>query len=203
MLMKKYLLPLLALCLLQSCAQYRLTQTEKDAIYSGSDTVPMRILTIADRQDSLLLRQKSLPVDIKNDLPSLQHLVSRMRATLDKIGGVGIAAVQVGIARNIFLFTQVGEEGKPLVVAVNPVITNRSAETFCFFDDGCLSVPSPRYGNSVRRTWIEVKYFDLDGKVHTARLNGGMRMDDYTGIIFQHEYDHLQGVLFIDKLCPE
>ncbi len=123
-----------------------------------------------------------------------------MQATLEKENGVGIAAPQIGIARNIFLFMRIDKPGYPVEVAVNPEITAHSEEIVCFENDGCLSVPDIS-GNSLRYKWIEVEYYDRHGNKIKERLEGYSREEDFTGIIFQHEYDHLQGVLFTDKLC--
>ena len=89
---------------------------------------------------------------------------------------------------------------QPVLVAVNPKIIRHSDTTVCFERDGCLSVPG-RSENSIRYPWIEVEYFNEKGEKVRERLEGYSRQDTFTAIIFQHEYDHLKGILFTDKLC--
>ena len=84
-------------------------------------------------------------------------------------------------------------------VAINPRIVNKPDETICFEGDGCLSIPG-QSGNSVRYAWIEVEYLNAKGEMVRERLEGFSRKTDFTGIVFQHEFDHLRGVLYTDKL---
>ncbi|MDR2834734.1 MAG: peptide deformylase, partial [Bacteroidales bacterium] len=66
--------------------------------------------------------------------------------------------------------------------------------------DGCLSIPDFS-GNSQRYPWVEVEYLNQNGEKITEKLTGYSRLTSFTAVIFQHEYDHLRGTLFIDKLC--
>ena len=88
----------------------------------------------------------------------------------------------------------------PFTEVFNPKIVKLPKETICFQNDGCLSIKGLR-GNSNRYAWIEVEYINENGKKTRQRFEGYSRETDFTGIIFQHEFDHLRGVLYIDKLC--
>ncbi len=182
-----------------SCQQ-SFTKEEKQVICHEKTHTPFRVLQITNRKDSLFLRKQCKDINIRKNDKELTHLIKRMRATLAAEDGVGIAAIQIGIARNLFLFQRIDKPGKPVEAAINPRIINHSPDTFCFEGDGCLSIPGI-FGSSSRYTWIEVEYLDENGIKKQEKLSGYSRNSDFTGVIFQHEFDHLQGVLFIDKLC--
>ncbi len=179
------------------------TDRELEIIHSGNQDTSLRILLTTNYVDSLILRMQSENVDtdsiVENE--SLQLILKRLQTTLNESGGVGIAAPQVGVLKNIFLFKKIDLPEQPVQIAINPRIVNHPDETICFERDGCLSIPDIS-GNSIRFPWIDVEYFDENGYLHRERLEGYSRTDDFTAIIFQHEYDHLNGILFIDKLCP-
>jgi peptide deformylase len=113
--------------------------------------------------------------------------------------GVGIAAPQVGVLRNVFLFMRFDQPDQPIAVAINPRIVSTSPDTYCFERDGCLSVPDRRE-NTRRYQWIDVEYTNEHGLTVRERLFGGMRGGDFTGVIFQHEFDHLRGILYTDRI---
>jgi peptide deformylase len=176
------------------------TDEERKLIHSGSSDTPFRVLQITSKEDSLILRKQSVDlVEFASDT-SFIHLVKRLKITMEAEQGVGIAAPQVGISRNLFLFVRVDREDWEVSLAVNPRILSYSDTTICFVRDGCLSIPDFR-GNSVRYPLIEVEYQDVHGMFIREVFSGYTRPGNFTNIIFQHEYDHLRGVLFIDKLC--
>ncbi len=178
------------------------TQREKQIIYD-SPGKSARVLQINSNEDSLVLRTKSVNVKGIKKNKDLLALLEKLRITMEAESGVGIAAPQIGINKKIFLFLRLDKPGQPVEVAINPKIISHPKETLCFLYDGCLSVPD-KYGNSVRYPWIEVRYKNEKGENLREKLSGESRLGDYTGIIFQHEYDHIQGILYIDKLCkPE
>lgn len=180
------------------------TERELEIIFCGEESEPFRILLTTDKVDSAILRMQSTDFTPANSIAnndSLQYFLSRLHATLNDAGGVGIAAPQVGILKNIFLFQRIDKPGQPVQVAINPKIVDHSYETICFVRDGCLSIPDIS-GNSVRYPWIIVEYFDEKGVLHNERLEGTSRFNDFTSIIFQHEFDHLKGILFTDKIYP-
>lgn len=191
------------LFLTTSCKQNEkaMTREEIDLINEGSESERMRVLSIENVQDSLFLRLQAKDIDtvkIAED-ESLQKLIKRMVVTLDDEGGVGLAAPQVGISRNLFLFMRISNPEAHYQVAINPRIISHPEEKVCFENDGCLSVPN-RSGKSLRYAHVDVEYYNEKGELIKERLSGHSRLTDYTGIVFQHEFDHLEGVLYIDKL---
>jgi peptide deformylase len=187
--------------LLASCKTMEpFAEAYKSLIVSGTEETPFRVLQITNRQDSVLLRKSC--GDLKNfAADSTFHLlVARMKKTLEVEKGVGIAAPQVGISKNLFLFMRLDLPDQPVHVAVNPKIVNHPDTTVCFERDGCLSIPG-RSGNSVRYPWIDVEYRNEKGEKIRERLTGYSRQNMFTAVIFQHEYDHTKGILFTDKLC--
>lgn len=132
-----------------------------------------------------LLRKKARPVGEITD--RIKLLLQDMEETMHREGGVGIAAPQVGILRRMFIIEP--EEGN-LEYVINPEIIKASGEQEC--EEGCLSVPGV-LGTVIRPEKIEVEYTGIDGKRKTRTLAG------FEAIVFSHEFDHLEGVLFIDK----
>lgn len=198
--MHKFIIITCAVFLCFSCSNKTImTEQERNLIENGNEDTAFRVLTIENADDLLVLRTVCTNVNIAKDSALIAKLIARMKATMIDERGVGIAAPQIGISRNVFLFVRIDKPGNPIEVAINPKITNKAAETFCFEGDGCLSIPG-QSGNSVRYQWIEVEYFNAEGKKIHERLDGYSRHSDFTGIIFQHEFDHLQGVLYTDKL---
>ncbi|MDR1583835.1 MAG: peptide deformylase [Prevotellaceae bacterium] len=187
--------------LLASCKTMQpFAEMDKSLIVSGTEETPFRVLQITNRQDSILLRKSC--DDLKNfAADSTFHLlVARMKKTLEVENGVGIAAPQVGISKNLFLFMRLDLPDQPVHVAVNPKIVNHPDTTVCFEGDGCLSIPDLS-GNSVRYPWIDVEYRNEKGEKIRERLTDYSRQNTFTAVIFQHEYDHTKGILFTDKLC--
>ncbi len=172
---------------------------ENSLILSGATTEKMNILSICDENDTLILRNISTNVDLADE--NLAHLIERMRITvLNK--GVGIAAPQVGLNRNI-VWIQRYDKGsafnKPWECYINPRITAYSTEYF-LRNDGCLSVGEEcvnEYGiagNSWRANWVDVEYYLPDGTFVQETIT-----HVYTAHIFQHELDHLNGIMFFDR----
>jgi peptide deformylase len=141
----------------------------------------------------VFLRTKSLPV--RPGDPVVVHLIARMQATVEDEGGVGIAAPQVGVNRRVVLVKRLDREpDKPVEAYLNPEITVFSEETVVDWE-GCLSIPAG-FGKVRRAESIEVTYETPAGERKTERISG------FTARIFQHEIDHLDGVLFIDRKEP-
>ncbi len=178
-----------------------MTNKEKTITNSHGADTPFRVLQTDNYDDSLFLRQKSTDIDVKNiaENKDWQHFIERLKLTLAVESGVGIAAPQVGVARNLFLFIRIDRANKAVQVAINPRIVNYSDETFCFEGDGCLSIPDLA-GSTKRHKWIDVEYYNEKGDFIKERLYGASREGDFTGVIFQHEFDHLSGILFTDRL---
>jgi peptide deformylase len=194
-----FLILLLALAML-SCSKSSFSKADKVLINAGTSEMLFRVLQITDLQDSIVLRTPCTDIaDFAND-SDFHLLIARLKTTLAVEDGVGIAAPQVGISKNIFLFMRLDMPDEPVFVAVNPKIVAYADSTVCFERDGCLSIPDFR-GNSVRYTWIDVEYYNERGELIRERLTDHSRQNTFTAVIFQHEYDHTKGVLFIDKLC--
>lgn len=124
--------------------------------------------------------------------PDLSPFLDRMKETMIVEKGVGLAANQVGIARRIAVINPDPDNDTTLLRMVNPRIVAVSDELLTV-DEGCLSVPGVR-GEVARHAWVEVVYQDEKGKEHRLRAEGLLAR------IVQHELDHLDGVLFIDRL---
>lgn len=178
------------------------TQQEIEIIRNGSAEESFRVLLTTNETDSLILRSKSTDINPVTDNDDLILLIQRLFVTMEIEQGVGIAAPQVGILKNVFLFVRTDEPDYPIDVAINPRIINHPKETVCFERDGCLSVPD-KSANTLRYPWIEVEYTNINGELIQERLEGYSRTGNFVGVIFQHEFDHLQGTLFTDKVCPE
>ena len=177
----------------------RMNEKERNLIDSGDYNTPFRVLTIDNANDLKVLRTPCKDLNYEGDSALIKKLAARLLSTMIAENGVGIAAPQIGISRNIFLFMRINQPNHPVEIAINPRIVNKPNESICFEGDGCLSIPG-QSGNTARYAWIEVEYLNIEGVKKRERLEGFSRNDDFTGIIFQHEYDHLQGVLYTDKL---
>ena len=172
------------------------TDDEKAIIYSNSSDSALRILNYYIQADSLILRKQSRNVNF-NDTTTLFYLTDRMFHSVIQSGGVGIAAPQLGINRNI-IWVQRYDKGTlsshPWELYMNPVIT-RYSDTTKLRSDGCLSLPGTSGLSSWRAIWVNVEY-DLPNGTHKAEHIS----QEYTAHIFQHEIDHLNGIVFIDRL---
>ena len=165
-----------------------------------------RILQVEIPEDYKVLKTKSVRVGRFDE--GLRALAADMIETMRDSSGVGLAAPQIGVLRRVIVVevpavTEELEDGtvrelKPseIHVMVNPEIVKSSEETFAT-QEGCLSLPG-RYGEVVRKTWVSLRYQDLDGKEQRLKQ---LEAKPYSlGHIVQHEIDHLDGVLFTEKL---
>ncbi|MBP5201306.1 peptide deformylase [bacterium] len=159
----------------------------------------LHISTVGDK----ILREKAKPVTEFND--EIRELANNMADTMRAADGLGIAGPQVGVSLRIFVidfgyldFVKAEENGeKPKsaefrpIAFINPEITEKEGKIV--YGEGCLSVP--RYNADVERAeTIVCKYFDVDGNQHEIKVSG------LPAVAIQHENDHLDGVLFIDKI---
>lgn len=185
-----------AALLMTSCSHTSWTSREREIIDSA-DSV-MRVLTIADPGDSLILREACTdftPADLLS--PEYGKLAELMVATVTspEQDGVGIAGPQVGISRRVVAVQRFDRDGNPFEVYPNIRITAVRGEKQPGYE-GCLSVPGRR-GEVLRYREIEISYTTVDGG--TAR-DTTETVSGFTAVIFQHETDHLDGVLYIDRL---
>ncbi len=139
------------------------------------------------------LKEKSLIVE-KFD-SELHKLLDAMYPIMMNTNGIGLAAIQVSHAKQVLILNIPDEEDEQsienLIEMVNPVITSSNGEST--YQEGCLSVPA-FYEDILRHENISVNYQDRDGNTKSIEANGLL------SIAIQHEVDHLNGILFIDKL---
>jgi peptide deformylase len=137
--------------------------------------------------------------------PDLEKLITNMKETMYNASGVGLAAPQIGKAIRLFLIDaspfseddDLSEEERTLLksfnrVFINPKILEEEGEEW-IFNEGCLSIPDVREDVS-RQPKITIEYQDENFTVHTETLEG------LAARVFQHEFDHIEGILFTDKL---
>ena len=137
-----------------------------------------------------VLREKCKPVTEFDD--ALRILIQAMYETMEEANGVGLAAPQVGVDKRFFV---VGLPDGTKKEFINPKITGTSVETSPY-EEGCLSLPEV-YHEVIRPSKVIVEAQDMNGKPFTLKASGLMAR------VIQHEYDHLDGVLFIDHLSEE
>ena len=145
------------------------------------------ILTYPEKR----LRNKAAPVEVVDD--EVKTIISDMAETMYNAPGMGLAAIQVGIDKRIIIYDISGPEDEPkLEVLVNPVIVESEGSQLSE-GEGCLSVPD--YRADVKRSeWVRVEALDRDGRPVEIETDG------VHAIVLQHEIDHLDGVLFIDRI---
>lgn len=186
--MKKITL-LLVLCAGLLSAQ-KLTSNEISIIKQGDIHSALPVYNVNEHEHSKTLLGMSADIDPKD--PNTAILVERMKLSLLSTGsGVGIAAPQVGINRNVIWVQRFDKDGKPLEYFLNPVILWKS-QLQNLGPEGDLSITDFR-DQFYRSKVIQLEYSDLKGKKHTEIVEG------FTAVIFQHEIDHLSGILISDK----
>jgi len=170
------------------------SKTEQQLILKGSNNDPMRLLNYFDTIDSVKLRTQSIDIQIFND-KDLTILIKRLMATVTNPmnTGIGIAAPQVGINKRVIIVQRFDKENQPYEVYINPYIVSYS-DTYNLRPDACLSIPNVK-GYSYRADWIEIYYYTTDGQKHVEIIT-----DPLTAHIFQHEIDHLDGIVFLDRM---
>jgi len=174
-----------------SSEHLHLNPTEKLLIMERDSLSPMKIIENDTDYENDFLRQKALPIS-SDDKTSIR-LAQRMKATLDSVPGVGIAAPQVGISRKVIIVQRLDKEAEPFETYFNPEIIQYSKEKETGWE-GCLSIPEG-FGKVERSKEITIQYETSQG-IRKEEIKG------FTAVIFQHEIDHLKGILFIDKLIP-
>jgi len=139
-----------------------------------------------------ILRQKTQPV--KEIDGELKETIEKMAELMYEVRGLGLAANQVGISQKFFIMDIAQKEGTPkLEVYINPEILSAEGETE--YEEGCLSIPG-YYAKVNRYKNLYIKAYDIEGNPFERELTG------LHAIAFQHEFDHLEGILFIDRLSP-
>ena len=157
-----------------------------------------------------VLRKKC--VDIEKSHENLSTIIQNMYETMYEANGVGLAAPQVGKAIRLFVidaspFAEVDEDEEPEFTVeemkqmdgfkktfINAVITNEEGEEWKF-NEGCLSIPKIRE-DVLRKPDLTIEYYDENFKKHKETYKGVIAR------VIQHEYDHIEGILFTDKISP-
>lgn len=160
------------------------------------------ILPIVAYGDTVL---RKVGEDLDSDYPKLKELIGNMWETMYNANGVGLAAPQIGLPIRLFLVDTTPfaddedlsqEEQKQLAdfkqVFINAYIEEESGESWAF-NEGCLSIPDVREDVS-RQGTIRITYMDEDFKTYSKTFDGLLAR------VIQHEYDHIEGILFTDKL---
>jgi peptide deformylase len=149
--------------------------------------VPVSLLPIRTYGDPVL---NTPTTEIENIDAKVAALAESMIETMHDAPGVGLAANQIGVQKRLFVY----DKGEGPHVVVNPVIVETSGEWM--YEEGCLSVPGLSW-EIIRPNAVHLKGYDLDGN----ELD--IETDEYEGRIFQHECDHLDGVLLVERLTDE
>jgi peptide deformylase len=136
-----------------------------------------------------VLRRRTTPVEVVT--PELRRLAEDMVDTMYDEVGIGLAAPQVGASVRLMV---VGDEaGRGAQVLVNPAVTDQGGKVTA--EEGCLSLPGI-FAQVTRAEWVTLEAQDLDGQALAITARG------LRARVFQHEMDHLDGILFIDRLEP-
>ncbi|MFT4970322.1 MAG: peptide deformylase [Chitinophagales bacterium] len=155
------------------------------------------ILPIVAYGDPVLKRMAD---EIDADYPGLQDLLTSMEESMEHANGVGLAAPQIGKSIRLFiidstLMMEEGEEEKGVrEIFINAEMIEEIGKEWGF-EEGCLSIPDIRE-DVYRKETITIKYLDKDFKERTRTFDG------VTARVIQHEYDHIEGILFTDHLKP-
>lgn len=186
------------------------------SLIHGADSI-MRVLTISDPADSLILRAESsdLPASalLSDDYAELERLMVET-VTHPSQDGVGIAGPQVGLNRRVVAVQRFDKPGEPFEVYPNIRIVWAS-DSLAYGPEGCLSVPDRRE-DVLRSNEIVIEYADMEllrkspGRKGLGRKGLGRNQEriptvtdtisGFTAVIFQHETDHLDGILYIDRV---
>ncbi|MBP5721011.1 MAG: peptide deformylase [Bacteroidales bacterium] len=195
--MKRFLFFVTTLMALASCTGNGWSDSESRLIMEGDGL--MRVLTVDDPADSLILREPSAMMSVEDlKAPEYEALARRMVITVTDPSqdGVGIAGPQVGVLRRVVAVQRLDKEGEPFEVYPNIRIVAFRGEPVSG-PEGCLSVPGRR-GKVLRWRDIDIEYTSPKTLQDTLETVQG-----FTAVIFQHECDHLDGVLYTDKLDLE
>lgn len=166
--------------------------SDKKVIYGGDTTKMLRVIQITEPDEDKILHTPS--ANIQYDAPGLDLLAKRMLLSMrdSTRPGVGIAAPQLGINKKIIWVQRFDKTGTPFELYLNPQITWQSV-LYRKGKEGCLSIPDIS-GNVLRHYTIGLSYQQRDGTYKNEIVEG------FTAVIFQHEIDHLNGILFTQRL---
>ena len=206
--MRKLFITTISILFLASCSttknitktpnQSIFSKTEEALILSGSASDPMRVLLINNPKDSTILRTQSAAFVVDPNDNTLQHFTDRLYATVRDSAsmGVGIAAPQVGVLKKIIWVQRFDKTTYPFEAYYNPAIT-KYTDLKQDVLEGCLSIPNVRDTTHYRSYAVLLEYDNIKGE-HICEM-----IEAFTAVIFQHEIDHLDGILFTDHLEKE
>jgi peptide deformylase len=137
------------------------------------------------------LKVKSKPVEKVDD--SIRRLMDDMLETMYASQGIGLAAPQIGVAKRVIVMdlARQGEPAKPMKMANPEIIWRSDEEAVC--EEGCLSVPD-QFSEVSRPKAVKIRYLDYQNEIRE------MDADGYLATCIQHEIDHLDGILFVDRV---
>lgn len=138
-----------------------------------------------------ILREKAKDVEDIDD--NIIETLNKMKETMYKYNGIGLAAEQVGILHKLVVIDMGRGEDSNLIELINPEII-ASEGTYDEHDEGCLSIPGYYGVVKNRKKYVKVKYLDKNGNEQTVET------DEFLSVVLQHEIDHLNGVVFIDRM---
>lgn len=167
-------------------------KNESALILSADTSKMLRVIQVTNPEENKILNTVS--EDIAFDDPLLPLLSRRMFASMRDTAnpGIGIAAPQIGINRNVCWVQRFDKKNFPFEFYINPKIVWAS-ELMRQGREGCLSIPDIS-GQVIRHYAIELMYQDFGGSIHREIIEG------FTAVIFQHETDHLLGILFTERM---
>ncbi len=148
----------------------------------------MAVLTVRKYGDPVL-RRRAVPVE--NVTPEIRRLIADLTDTMYDEVGIGLAAPQVGASVRLIVVSD--EDGRGVQALVNPVIAEEGGQVTA--EEGCLSIPGV-FAPVTRAAWVRVDAQDADGQPVSITAQA------LRARVLQHELDHLDGVLFIDRLDP-
>lgn len=175
-----------------------LSEEQRELVFAGDSTEAMRVFLITDPSDSLVLRMPSDSIDLSHHRDEVRYFAERLyRTVTDSMSlGVGIAAPQVGLLKRMIWVQRFDKDGLPFECYINPEILQYSKKTQkC--REGCLSIPNRTDTLNSRAYAILLSYETLDGEAKIEMV------EDFTAVIFQHEIDHIDGILYTDHLAAE
>ncbi len=143
-----------------------------------------------------VLRQRAKEIEVGTDI---KQLVADMFETMEAANGIGLAAPQIGKSVRVFVIDGTSIDDEPDMddfrkAFVNPVVLNEDGTPW-EFEEGCLSIPNIRE-KITRKEKLNIRYYDEDWNLHEEEFDG------MKARIVQHEFDHIEGKLFVDYLTP-
>lgn len=186
---------LIFLCFSTLTFAQKFSKEERKLITVSDTTVMFKIIQVTDSSVFKIL--KAISEDINPKDKYIPIIAKRMYLAMQNPinPGVGIAAPQIGINRNLIWVQRFDKPNEPFEFYINPKIIWRSTLLQKGME-GCLSIPN-ELGDVYRNHTIMITYFDRKGKMNEEIIEG------FTAVIFQHEMDHLNGILFTDRLIEQ